>query len=127
MVSKSDRIFGSELIVFLLRGSVAVLSKQAAANQMVPHLTGQFRAEFGYSPPRSEVLSWERSIPPLLGQLSDVGLDEVEVLVEYQLRGTAAGPTWSCWASIPRAARRAWWWRTNSGAASGWSTSSTGW
>jgi len=85
MVSKSDRIFGSELIVFLLRGSVAVLSKQAAANQMVPHLTGQFRAEFGYSPPRSEVLSWERSIPPLLGQLSDVGLDEVEVLVEYQL------------------------------------------
>jgi len=71
--------------VILLRGSVAVLSKQAAASQMVPHLTERFRVEFGYSPSRSEVLSWERSIPPLLGQLSDVGLDEVEVLVEYQL------------------------------------------
>jgi hypothetical protein len=73
------------LVVFLLRGSVAVLGKQAAANQMAPHLTGQFRAEFGYSPARSEVLSWERSLPPLLGQLSDIGLDEAEVLVEYQL------------------------------------------
>jgi len=32
MVSKSDRIFGSELIVFLLRGSVAVLSKSLLEN-----------------------------------------------------------------------------------------------
>ncbi len=54
---------------------------------MVPHLTERFRAELGSSPSRSKVLSWERSIPPLLGQLSDVGLDEVEVLVEYKLPG----------------------------------------
>jgi hypothetical protein len=33
-----------------------VLSKQAAANQMVPHLTERFRTEFGKSPSRSEVL-----------------------------------------------------------------------
>jgi hypothetical protein len=73
------------LVVFLLRGSVAVLGKQAAANQMVPHLTERFRMEFGRSPSRSEVLSWERSIPPLLGQLADAGLEDVEVLVEYEL------------------------------------------
>ena len=71
--------------MFLLRGSVAVLAKQAAANQMVPHLTARFRIEFGRSPSPSEALSWERSIPPLLGQLTDAGLDDVEVLVEYQL------------------------------------------
>jgi hypothetical protein len=73
------------LAVVLLRGSVAVLGKQAAANQMVPHLVERFRVEFGRSPGRSEVLSWERSIPPLLGQLAGAGLDAVEVLVEYQL------------------------------------------
>jgi DUF2075 family protein len=64
---------------------VGALGKQAAANQMVPQLIERFRVEFGRSPGRSEVLSWERSIPPLLGQLADIGLDEVEVLVEYQL------------------------------------------
>ena len=71
--------------MFLLRASVAVLAKQAAANQMVPHLTERFRVEFGRSPSTSEVLSWERSIPLLLGQLTDAGLEDVEVLVEYQL------------------------------------------
>jgi hypothetical protein len=71
--------------VFLLRGSVAVIEKQAAANQLVPRLTERFRVEFGRSPSRAEILSWERSIPPLLGQLIDAGLEQVEVLVEYQL------------------------------------------
>lgn len=71
--------------MFLLRASVSVLAKQASANQMVPHLTERFRKEFGHSPSPSEVLSWERSIPPLLGQLTDAGLEDVEVLVEYQL------------------------------------------
>jgi hypothetical protein len=71
--------------VFLLRESVAVLNKRAAAGQLVPHLTERFRVEFGRSPSRSEVLSWERSIPPLLGQLGAAGLDQVEVLVEYML------------------------------------------
>ena len=71
--------------MFLLRGSVAALSKQAAANTLVPHLTEQFRFQFGYAPPRSEVMSWERSIPALLSQVSDAGLDEVEALIEYRL------------------------------------------
>ena len=71
--------------MLLIRGSVAALGKQAAANTLVPHLTEQFRFQFGYSPPRSEVMSWERSIPALLAQVSDAGLDEVEALLEYQL------------------------------------------
>ena len=57
--------------MFLLRGSVAALSKQATANQLVPHLTEQFRAKFHRSPTRAEIRSWQRSIPPLLYQLSD--------------------------------------------------------
>jgi hypothetical protein len=52
---------------------------------MVPHLCEQFRFQLGYSPSRSEIVSWERSIPALLAQLMDAGLAEVEVLVEYRL------------------------------------------
>jgi len=50
-VSESGRFTDRGLVVFLLRGSVEVLGKQAAASQMVPHLTERFRAEFGYSRP----------------------------------------------------------------------------
>jgi uncharacterized protein len=52
---------------------------------IVPHMTEQFRMVFGHSPSPSEKRSWERSIPILLGQLMDAGLDAVEVLLEYQL------------------------------------------
>jgi hypothetical protein len=71
--------------MFLLRGSVAALARQAAAGSLVPHLEEQFRFQYGHNPPEPEMRSWERSIPPLLGQLIDDGLDEVEVLVEYRL------------------------------------------
>ena len=64
--------------MFLLRGSVAALSKQAAANTLVPHLIEQFRFQLAYAPPRSEVMSWERSIPALLAQVSNAGLGDVE-------------------------------------------------
>ena len=36
--------------MFLLRGSVAALARQAAASRLVPHLTEQFRFQFGYYP-----------------------------------------------------------------------------
>jgi DUF2075 family protein len=85
MVAESNGLTDQGLAMFLLRGSVAVLGKQAAANQMVPHMTERFRMESGRSPSRSEVLSWERSLPLLLGRLADAGLDEVEVLLEYKL------------------------------------------
>lgn len=42
--------------MFLLDGPVAVLGKQAAADQMVPRLTERFRAESGRPPSRSEAL-----------------------------------------------------------------------
>jgi hypothetical protein len=71
--------------VFLLRGSAAALARQAGARSLVPHLVEQFRFQLRYTPSHSEVRSWERSIPPLLGQLTDAGLGEVEVLVEYRL------------------------------------------
>jgi hypothetical protein len=48
-------------------------------------MTEQFRYQYGYNPSPSEMRSWERSIPPLLGQLTAAGLDDVEVLVEYRL------------------------------------------
>ena len=71
--------------MFLLRESVAALSNRASANMIVPHMTEQFRMVFGCSPSPAEQRSWERSIPILLGQLMDAGLDAVEVLLEYQL------------------------------------------
>ena len=71
--------------MFLVRGSVTALAAQVAGNRLVPRLTEQFRFRFGYNPSRSEVRSWDRSIPALLGQLADAGLGEVEVLIEYQL------------------------------------------
>jgi hypothetical protein len=71
--------------MFLLRGSVAGLTTQAAGSRLVPQLIEQFRFQFGYEPSRSEVRSWDRSIPALLSQLTGAGLDEVEVLIEYRL------------------------------------------
>jgi hypothetical protein len=71
--------------MFLLRGSAAALARQAAARSMVPHLTEQFRFQYGYNPSHSEIRSWERSIPALLDQLTEAGLGEVEVIVEYRL------------------------------------------
>jgi len=71
--------------MFLLRGSVAALTRQAASTSLVPHLAEQFRYQYGYSPPRAEVRSWERSVPALLGQVADAGLGEIEVLIEYRL------------------------------------------
>ena len=71
--------------MFLLRGSVAALASQAAGNRLVPHLLETFRFQLGYDPSRSEVRSWERSIPALLAQLTGAGLDEIEVLIEYRL------------------------------------------
>jgi len=71
--------------MLLLRGSVAALSRRAAADTIVPHLTDQFKVEFRQSPSLPEVRSWACSIPILLDQLMDAGLGKVEVLLEYQL------------------------------------------
>jgi uncharacterized protein len=70
--------------MFLLRGSVAALMSQVAARELVPHLKDQFWFVFREHPSASEVRSWERSIPALLRQLTDAGLHDVEVLIEYR-------------------------------------------
>ena len=57
----------------------------SARGGLVPHLVEQFRLRYGTPPGDREVRSWERSIPALAGLLVDSGLEEVEVLVEYQL------------------------------------------
>jgi uncharacterized protein len=71
--------------MFLIRGSVAALMSQVAARDLVPHLKEQFWFIFREHPSGSEVRSWERSIPALLRQLTDAGLHDVEVLIEYRL------------------------------------------
>ena len=54
--------------MFLVRGSVTALAAQVAGNRLVPRLIEQFRFRFGYNPSQSEVRSWDRSIPALLGR-----------------------------------------------------------
>lgn len=49
------------------------------------HLTEQFVHMHGYRPGASEMRSWERSIPALTAALTDAGLGDVEVLLEYAL------------------------------------------
>ena len=73
--------------MYLLRGSVAELSEQAQAGSMVGQLEKRFQEEFGRSAFESEVRSWKNSIPVLLRQLVEAGLDQAEVLLEFRLPG----------------------------------------
>jgi hypothetical protein len=59
--------------------------RQDAARDLVPHLREQFWRVFGEQPTAAEVRNWERSIPALLRQLTDAGLHDVGVLVDYRL------------------------------------------
>ena len=47
-----------DAVAFLLRGSVAELARQTAANSLVPYLVEQFRFQFGYNASDSKVRSW---------------------------------------------------------------------
>lgn len=49
------------------------------------HLAEQFVHMHGYRPGPSEVRSWERSIPALASALNEVGLGDVEIMIEYAL------------------------------------------
>ncbi|MCU0295677.1 MAG: hypothetical protein MUD05_06415, partial [Candidatus Nanopelagicales bacterium] len=48
-------------------------------------MTRQFQIDQGYLPAASEVRSWESSLPVLMADLRDAGLEDVEVLVEHRL------------------------------------------
>ncbi len=43
------------------------------------------RHTFKHAPSPAEVRSWERSVPTLANDLVDIGLGDVEMLVEYKL------------------------------------------
>lgn len=69
----------------LLRSSAESMLAELLAHTAVPRLTRQFRIDQGYLPPASEVRSWESSLPVLMADLRDAGLEDVEVLVEHRL------------------------------------------
>lgn len=72
-------------VVPLLRSSAESLLAALLANQAVPKLTRQFSIDVGYLPSSGEVRSWESSLPVLMSDLADAGLEDVEVLVEHRL------------------------------------------
>jgi hypothetical protein len=69
----------------LFRGSISHLRSNIDNGSLVPTLSEQYRHRLGRSAPPAEVRSWERSLDVLSRDLSEVGLHEVEALVEYQL------------------------------------------
>ncbi|KQV13245.1 MULTISPECIES: DNA/RNA helicase domain-containing protein [unclassified Kitasatospora] len=69
----------------LFRGSAKAVAAERMAGSLFMRLSENFAHQHGYRPSASEALSWERSIPMLLDALLDAGLDDVEVLLEYQL------------------------------------------
>lgn len=80
-------------VFFVLHGGVFLLFRESAASvaarilegSLALHLTENFRHQHGRSPAQAEIRSWERSLPALVNALIEVGLDDVEVLVEYSL------------------------------------------
>jgi hypothetical protein len=71
--------------VALYRAAVSQFRQQASSGSLPDVLTEQFRYHFGFSPSAAEQKSWMRSLVPLAADLSDAGLDGVEVLVEHKL------------------------------------------
>lgn len=67
----------------LLRSSVRGFS--ALEHHLADRLAEQMSIQTGHSPSASERRSWERSLPALRADLIDAGLEDVEMLVEYQL------------------------------------------
>lgn len=52
-------------------------------------ITDQYLRHCGAKPNKGEIRSWERSIPMLVQDLADVGLDGVELMIEHRLPLTA--------------------------------------
>ncbi len=69
----------------LLRGSVAELSALTLEGTLPLRLAEQMRHHTGHYPSESERRSWEKSLPVLMHDLVQAGLDRVEVLLEYHL------------------------------------------
>lgn len=71
--------------MLLYRASAESLRSEAQAGRLARHLAEQYAYAVGHRAAESEVRSWERSLPVLAEDLGDAGLDQVEVLAEFQL------------------------------------------
>ncbi|NSC23674.1 DUF2075 domain-containing protein [Streptomyces albus subsp. chlorinus] len=69
----------------LFRDSAAAVAAECLSGTLFFRLTEQFVHLHGHKPGPSEVRSWERSIPLLASALTEAGLGQVEVLLEYGL------------------------------------------
>lgn len=74
----------------LHRGSVRSIKDDSDNGRLVSSLIEQFNYRFGYRPSLAEVRSWEKSLPVLLADLVDAGLEDVELLVEQKLPYSSA-------------------------------------
>ncbi len=72
-----------DLFVHLLRTSVRGFSALEA--HLADRIAEQMSIQTGRRPAASESRSWERSLPALQADLVSAGLDDVEMLIEYQL------------------------------------------
>ena len=72
-----------DLFVHLLRTSVRGFSALEA--HLADRIAEQMSIQTGRRPAASESRSWERSLPALRADLMSAGLDDVEMLIEYQL------------------------------------------
>ncbi|MCU4187214.1 DUF2075 domain-containing protein [Acidiferrimicrobium sp. IK] len=69
----------------LYRGTTDAFRRDALSGALTEATTEHFLGVFGYPPSQSEANSWIRRIPALAALLVDAGLDQVELLAEYQL------------------------------------------
>jgi hypothetical protein len=69
----------------LLRSSVAGISTQLGSGSVVEHLMARLLATTGRNPSDGEVRAWRASLPVLVNDLVSAGLENVEIIVEYQL------------------------------------------
>jgi hypothetical protein len=71
--------------VALVRDTARSLLVKANAKELHELLEQQARIRFDAATGRSEVRSWEMSLPPFLADLQEAGLGHVEVLLEHKL------------------------------------------
>lgn len=77
--------------MLLYRVSALSLVRETAtgAEALVQRLSESFRFAYGAAPSAGESKAWARSLPVLAADLVSAGLDQVEVLIEYQLPQTS--------------------------------------
>jgi uncharacterized protein len=71
--------------VALVRDTASSLLARAEAKELHGLLEQQARIRFDAATGRSELRSWEMSLPPFLADLQEAGLGHVEVLLEHKL------------------------------------------